>query len=66
MRKIGCQVRSKPYGVSADYLLGLTDEDPVYSQRRQKNNLNTENLATLKRFEAFLYNEQERQGSHHK
>ena len=56
----------KLYGVSADYLLGLTDEDPVYSQRRQKNNLNTENLATLKRFEAFLYNEQERQGSHHK
>lgn len=56
----------KLYGVSADYLLGLTDEDPIYSQRRQKNNLNTENLATLKRFEAFLYNEQERQGSHHK
>ena len=43
------------FGVSADYLLGLTDEDPVYSQRRQKNNLNTENLATLKRFEAFLF-----------
>ena len=30
----------KLYGVSADYLLGLTDEDPIYSQRRQKNNLN--------------------------
>ena len=42
------------YGVSADYLLGLTDEDPIYSQRQQKNNLNTENLATLKRFEAFF------------
>ena len=52
------------YNVSADYLLGLTDEDPIYSQRRQKNNLNQENLATLKRFEAFLYNEQERQDSH--
>lgn len=54
----------KLYGVSADYLLGLTDEDPIYSQRRQKNNLNQENLATLKRFEAFLYNEQERQDFH--
>ena len=41
------------YGVSADYLFGLTDDDPIYSQRRQKNNLNQENLATLKRFEAF-------------
>lgn len=56
----------KFYGVSADYLLGLTDEDLIYSQRRQKNNLNQENLATLKRFEAFLFVEQERNKSHNK
>jgi len=52
--------------VSADYLLGLTDDAPIYSQRRQKNTLNQENLATLKRFEAFLYHEQERQSPHRK
>lgn len=56
----------KLYGVSADYLLGLTDEDPLYSRRRQKNHLNAENLAALKKFEAFLYHEQERQDAHHK
>lgn len=56
----------KLYGVSADYLLGLTDEDPIYSQNRQKCSLNSENLATLKKFEAFLYSEQERQSSRRK
>lgn len=56
----------KLYGVSSDYLLGLTDDDPIYSQRRQKNHLNTENLAVLRKFEAFLYNEQERQDAHRK
>lgn len=56
----------KLYSVSSDYLLGLTDDDPIYSQRRQKNHLNTENLAVLRKFEAFLYNEQERQDAHRK
>ena len=56
----------KLYGVSSDYLLGLTDEDPIYSQRRQRNRLSSENLAFLKRFEAFLLNEQERKSPNHK
>lgn len=56
----------KLYGVSADYLLGLTDEDPIYSCNRQKNRLNPENPTALKKFEAFLYHEQERQSQHRK
>ena len=56
----------KLYGVSSDYLLGLTDEDPVYTQRRQKSSLNPENLATLKKFEAFLLNGQERESKRRK
>lgn len=45
------------YQISSDFLLGLTDEDPLYIQRRQ-NALTPENLKLLKRFEAFLLSEQ--------
>ena len=45
------------YDVSADYLLGLSDEDPRCAQRRQSR-LTPENAAMLKRFEAFLLYEQ--------
>ena len=48
------------YGVSADYLLGLTDEDPVYHQRRKKNSLTPENLTILRKFEDYLRFEQEK------
>ena len=43
--------------ISSDYLLGLTNEDPLYIQRRQKV-LTPENLYLLKRFESFLLHEQ--------
>lgn len=48
------------YDVSADYLLGLTDDDPLYQKRRQQL-LSPENLKTLKKFESFLLSEQEKQ-----
>lgn len=46
------------YQVSSDYLLGLCDDDPLYSQKRRQQSLSPENLATLKRFEDFLVAEQ--------
>ncbi len=46
------------YEVSSDYLLGLSDDDPLYTQNRQKQSLSPENLAMLKRFAAFLITEQ--------
>lgn len=46
------------YDVSADYLLGLTDIDPVYARRRRKQ-LSSERQAMLRRFEAFLLAEQQ-------
>lgn len=45
------------YQISSDYLLGLTDEDALYIQRRQKT-LSPESLHLLKRFESFLLSEQ--------
>ena len=45
------------YQISSDYLLGLTDEDPLYVQRRRKE-LTPENLNLLRRFESFLLYEQ--------
>ncbi len=47
------------YHISADYLLGLTDEDPIFAQRKQQA-LTPKNLALLKHFEAFLFYEQEK------
>lgn len=45
------------YHVSADYLLGLTDEDAAYTMLRRKR-LTSENQLLLRRFEAFLLHEQ--------
>ena len=42
------------YEVSADYLLGLTDTDPIYTKRRQEA-LNADNLAALQSYEEFLH-----------
>ncbi len=46
------------YQVSSDYLLGLSDEDQLYTQKRQQHSLSPENLAALKKFETFLISEQ--------
>lgn len=42
------------YQVSSDYLLGLTNDDPLYSQRRRKETLDADDMARLKEFEEFL------------
>lgn len=47
----------KLYHISSDYLLGLIDEDQHYLQPQQKR-LSAENLMTVKKFTAFLLNEQ--------
>ena len=44
------------YHVSADFLLGLSDEDPLLCRGR----LTNENAAALRKFEAFLLNEQQK------
>ena len=46
------------YQVSSDYLLGLSDDDPLYVKNLQQQSLSPENLATLKHFENFLIAEQ--------
>ena len=50
----------KLYHVSADFLLGLKDDDPIFVSNREKT-LWPENLFLLRRFEDFLLNEQKRQ-----
>lgn len=42
------------YHVSADYLLGLTDIDPAYTNRRQSTIFTLEELSLLRKFESFL------------
>lgn len=42
------------YQVSADYLLGLTRIDPVYTQQRRLKNFSQEELDQLRAFEEFL------------
>ena len=44
----------KLYDVSADYLLGLSNEDPVFSPYRPPLLFNREELQALKDYEAFL------------
>ena len=49
----------KLYNVSADFLLGLKADDPIFITGREKE-LTSENLFLLKRFEDFLLAEQTR------
>jgi len=46
------------YQVSSDYLLGVSNDDPLYRQKWSRQCLSPENLATLKHFEKFLVAEQ--------
>lgn len=47
------------YNVSADFLLGLKADDPIFVTGREKE-LTSENLFLLRRFEDFLLAEQNR------
>ena len=42
------------YHVSADFLLGISNIDPVYEQRRRLNEFTSAELEELKSFEEFL------------
>ncbi len=42
------------YQVSADYLLGLSDADPFFEQRRRTSRFTKSELAELRRFEEYL------------
>lgn len=42
------------YGISSDYLLGLTDEDPAYVRQRRQKHLTGEEQKLLKEFEGYL------------
>jgi len=49
----------KLYNTSADFLLGIKENDPIFSAARPRE-LSPENLFLLKRFEEFLLAEQVR------
>ncbi len=42
------------YGVSSDYLLGLTDLDPAYTQKKRAESLTAEEQKALRDYEAYL------------
>ena len=42
------------YGVSADFLLGVTDDDPIYARNRRESRFTAEERAELKRVEQYL------------
>ena len=42
------------YGVSSDYLLGLTDLDPAYTQKKRAASLTPEEQKALRDYEAYL------------
>lgn len=42
------------YGISSDYLLGLTDEDPAYVRQRWSEHLTGEEQMFLREFEKYL------------
>lgn len=44
----------KMYGVSADYLLGITDFDPAYAQRQRQLHFTEREQKELKRYEQYL------------
>ena len=48
------------YQVSSDYLLGLSNMDPAYAQRRRLSQFSDEDLRSLAEYEAFLLWRQKR------
>ncbi len=42
------------YHVSADYLLGLSNVDPIYMQRRRVKRFSEQEIEEIKQFEEFL------------
>lgn len=42
------------YHISSDYLLGLSDVDPAYAQRKRRDKLTREELVELLKYEEYL------------
>ncbi len=42
------------YGVSSDYLLGLSDIDPVYTQKKRLEQFTPDELSAVRDYEKFL------------
>ncbi len=42
------------YGVSSDYLLGLTDLDPAYAEKKRQAQFTTEERAAVRDYENYL------------
>ncbi len=42
------------YGVSSDYLLGLTDLDPVYTEKKRQAQFTVEERAAMQDYENYL------------
>lgn len=42
------------YGVSSDYLLGLTDQDPAYTEQIRQDQLTTAERAAVRDYENYL------------
>lgn len=54
----------KEYGVTSDYLLGLSATDPVFEKQAEVQ-LSPENYILLKQFEAFLLHNQKNKNKKH-
>lgn len=50
------------YGVSSDYLLGLSDEDPDFDRRRRQGTLTREERADVNSYVEYLLWKRNRQG----
>ncbi len=44
----------KLYNVSSDFLLGLTNDDPLYSKHRRESKLSNKDMESLHEYEEFL------------
>ncbi len=42
------------YGVSSDYLLGLTDLDPAYAEKKRQTQFTTEERVAVRDYENYL------------
>ncbi len=51
----------KMYSVSSDFLLGLSDDDPLYAKLRKTTPLSNENQIKLREFEDFLLWKQQKE-----
>lgn len=54
------------YNVSADYLLGLSNEDPEYERRRRQTTLDANELADVRDYTEYLIWKRSRRAKNHR